>query len=237
MKANSRKLKATANITKNRLYITIAGKLTKENLDKLYTDIRFCVADLTPGFDVVNDISECTLAALSGIPTFKKITNHLITSRVGKIIRVIDEQKTVVKQVINFASKVQGYSVIYVNSLEEAENKLVESQQREGLRFYLHSQPVKYTLGEAEGDGYISDISTSGCAIKSATLLPAVDDSISFATTFNKQENLIENFEILARVARVEEESFSIKFETLDDKQKESLWERLVHESQLEKGD
>jgi hypothetical protein len=237
MKANSKKLKATANITQNRLYITIAGKLTKENLDRLYTDIRFCVADLTPGFDVVNDISECTLAALSGIPTFKKITNHLITSRVGKIIRVIDEQKTVVKQVINFASKVQGYSVIYVNSLEEAENKLVESQQREGLRFYLLSQPVKYRLGEAEGEGYISDISTSGCAIKSATLLPAVEESISFSTTFNKQENLIENFEILARVARVEEESFSIKFETLDDEQKESLWERLVHESQCEKGE
>ena len=46
MTANSKKLKATANIAKNRLYITIAGKLTKENLDKLYTDIRFCVADL-----------------------------------------------------------------------------------------------------------------------------------------------------------------------------------------------
>lgn len=237
MTANSKKLKATANIAKNRLYITIAGKLTKENLDKLYTDIRFCVADLTSGFDVVNDISECTLAALSGIPTFKKITNHLITSRVGKIIRVIDEQKTVVRQVINFASKVQGYSVIYVSSLEEAENKLVESQQRDGLRFYLHSQPVKYRLGEAEGEGYISDISTSGCAIKSATLLPAVEESISFSTTFNKQKNLIENFEILARVARVEEESFSIKYETLDDEQKESLWERLVHESQCEKGE
>jgi hypothetical protein len=237
MKANSKKLKATASIAQNRLYITIAGKLTKKNIDKLYTDIRFCVADLTPGFDVVNDISECTLAALSGIPTFKKITNHLITSRVGKIIRVIDEQKTVVKQVINFASKVQGYSVIYVSSLEEAENKLVQSQRRVGLRFYLHSQLVKYRLGETDGEGYISEISTSGCAIKSATLMPAVDDSISFATTFNKQENLIENFEILARVVRIEEESFSIKFETLDDEQKESLWERLVHESQLEKGE
>ncbi|MCP4342886.1 MAG: PilZ domain-containing protein [Desulfobulbaceae bacterium] len=238
MKANSKKLKATANIAKNRLYITIvAGKLTKENLDKLYTDIRFCVADLTPGFDVINDISGCTLAALSGIPTFKKITNFLITSRVGKIIRVIDERKTVVRQVINFASKVQGYSVTYVNSLEAAENKLAESQQLEGLRFYLHSQPVKYRLGEAEGEGYISDISTSGCAIKSATLLPAVEESISFSTTFNKKVNLTADFQILGRVARVEEESFSIKFETLDDEQKESLWERLVHESQLEKGD
>ena len=236
MSANSTKLKATANIAKNRLYITIAGKLTKKNLDKLYTDIRFCVADLTPGFDVINDISECTLAALSGIPTFKKITNHLVTSKVGKIIRVIDEQKTVFKQALNFAARMQGYSVIYVNSLEEAENKLVQSQQRDGLRFYLHSQPVKYTIGETGGDGYILDISTSGCAIKSATLLPAVEDSISFSTTFNKQENLIEDFQVLGRVARVEEESFSIKFETLDVEQKESLLQRLVHESQFEEG-
>lgn len=237
MKANSTKLKATANIAKNRLDITIAGKLTKKNLDKLYTDIRFCVADLKPGFDVINDISGCSLAALSGIPTFRKITNHLTTSKVGKIIRVIDEQKTVFRQVMNFASKVQGYSVIYVSSLEAAENKLVESQQRNGLRFYLHSQPVTYTLGEATGDGYISEISTSGCAIKSATLLPAVDDSISFSTTFNKQENLLEDFQILGTVVWVEEESFSIKFETFNDEQKESLWQRLVYESQLEKGD
>ena len=61
-------------------------------------------------------------------------------------------------------------------------------------------------------------------------------DSISFSTTFNKQENLIEDFQVLGRVARVEEESFSIQFETLDVEQKESLWQRLVHESQLEEG-
>jgi hypothetical protein len=236
MKGNSTKLKATANIARNRLYITIAGKLTKENLDKLYTDIRFCVADLTPGFDVVNDISGCTLAALSGIPTFKKITHHLVTSRVGKIIRVIDERKTIFKQVLNFASKVQGYSVIYVNSLEEAENQLIKSQHRDGLRFYLHSQPVNYKICDTEGEGYILDISTSGCAIKSATLLPVVDESISFSTKFNKQQNLIEDFEILARVVRVEEDSFSIKFETMADEQQESLWERLVHESKREIG-
>ena len=205
MKGNSESLKVVANIARNRLYITIGDKLTKENLDKLYTDIRFCVADLTPGFDVVNDLSGCKLAALSGIPTFRKITNYLVTNGVGRVVRVIDERKIVFKQILNFAARIQGYSAIYVNTLEEAETKLIETQQRDGLRFYLHSQTVKYKIGETEGEGHLLDISTSGCAIKSATLLPVVDESISFSTKFNKQENLIENFETCARVVWIED--------------------------------
>lgn len=57
-------------IKKNRLYITITGHLTKVQLERFYTDVRFGVADLKPGFDVVNDLSGCTLAALSGLPIY-----------------------------------------------------------------------------------------------------------------------------------------------------------------------
>jgi len=234
MKSNSGNLKAVANIAQNKLYITIGGKLTKENLDKLYTDIRFCVADLTPGFDVINDLSDCKLAALSGIPTFRKITNHLVTKRVGRVVRVIDKSKIVFRQILNFAARIQCYSVIYVNTLEEAETILIKTQQRDGLRFYLHSQKVKYKIGETEGEGHLHDISTSGCAINSATLLPVVDDSISFSTKFNKQENLIENFETLARVIWIKDNNFAITFDDLDVDHKNQLWERLVHESNSE---
>ncbi len=117
---------AKADLKKNRLYITIVGRLNKKDLDGLYTDIRFCVADLQPGFDVITDLTECTLAALSGFSTFNKITDHLHANEVGRVIRIIDERRLVFKQILNSASKLKGYTPIYVKSLEEAENKLQE---------------------------------------------------------------------------------------------------------------
>ena len=51
-------LKVKADIIENRLYFKFSGKAEKDDLDKLYTDVRFLVADLTPGFDVIKDFSE-----------------------------------------------------------------------------------------------------------------------------------------------------------------------------------
>jgi len=113
-----------ADLKKNRLYITIAGKLNKKDLDSLYTDIRFCVADLQPGFAVINDLSECTLAALSGLPTFKRITDHLITHEVSEVVRIVDKRRIVFKQILNASAKMSGYTPVYVESFEEAEELL-----------------------------------------------------------------------------------------------------------------
>lgn len=118
------RLGVKADLKKNRLYITIAGKLNKKDLDGLYTDIRFGVADLQPGFDVITDLTECTLAALSGFATFNKITDHLLANNVGKVVRIIDERRIIFKQILNSASRIKGYTAVYVKSLEEAENEL-----------------------------------------------------------------------------------------------------------------
>lgn len=120
-------LRATADIAKNRLYITIAGQVSKEDLDRLYTDVRFCVADLRPGFDVVNDLLECPFAALNGIPTFKKIANYLTHNKVGRVVRVIRERNIVFKQIVRVSAGLDGYKAIYVNTLEEADAELDKS--------------------------------------------------------------------------------------------------------------
>ena len=117
-------LSAKANIAKNRLYITIAGRISKEDLDRLYTDVRFCVADLRPGFDVVNDLLDCPLAALNGIPTFKKIATYLAHNQVGRVVRVIKKRNIVFKQIVRVSAGMDDYKAIYVNSLEEANEAL-----------------------------------------------------------------------------------------------------------------
>ncbi len=227
-------LKVVADIGKNRLYFTFAGKLFKKDMDKLYTDVRFCVADLQSGFDVISDFSECKLAYLNGIPTLRKIMNYLITNGVGDVVRVLPGKNLIYRQIINLATRVQGYRPIYVSTLEEAEDKLANSIKRNGLRLHLHQLPVEYMIDDAQGKGHILNISTSGCAVVSATLKPSIDVELLLIITFMTQDAPSDVFEIKARVARVESDTFAAEFTDLDNDRKEKLWQCLVYESQRE---
>lgn len=46
MAASSSKMKVRVDMRKNRLYCTVAGKITKADMEKFYTEVRFGVADL-----------------------------------------------------------------------------------------------------------------------------------------------------------------------------------------------
>ena len=91
MAYTSTKLKVDVDLNKNRLYFTIASKLIKSELDKFYTDLRFCVDDLQPNFDVIGDFSECDIMYLNSTPTFKNIMRYLITKRIREKIRVVKD--------------------------------------------------------------------------------------------------------------------------------------------------
>jgi hypothetical protein len=125
----SKNIKITTHIKQNRLYLQISGRLTKKDLDSLYTDVRFCVADLKPGFDVITDLSHCTFANLTGVPTYVKIMNFLIGSKVGEIVRITRRESTIHRQISNFTAACQGYRPIYVTTLEEAEAILEKSDR------------------------------------------------------------------------------------------------------------
>lgn len=226
--------KAVANIAQNRLVITIYGSLSKENLDKLYTEVRFCVADLNPGFGVITDLSSCTIAALNGIPTFRKIMNYLIINKVGRVARVIDEKNLVLMQLINFTGKNNGYKADFFHSLVEAEAALSNEQKRDALRFVLLEQTVNFRIGDLEGTGLVHDLSTSGCAITSTGEVPALLDQIFISIDFTNLENKMNVLECKAEVIWSKSKSFGVKFDVIDDKSKEQLWERLIYESKCE---
>lgn len=228
------KLRVVADIKKNRLYFTVTGKVTKRGLEKLYTDVRFCIADLKPGFDVISDLSGCTLAALNGIPTFRKIMNYLITNGVGEMVRVIHKNQFIFRQMINLASRSQGVKPISVTTLEEAEEQLANAIKRNGLRFHLHQQAIEYTRGDEKGKASIFNISTSGCAVVSATLQPSVGEEILIQIDFTKQDRSSGIFKSKARVLRGESNTFAAEFMDLKNDQKEQLWECLVNASRCE---
>lgn len=226
--------KTKVNIKKNRLTIIVAEKISKKSIDSLYTEIRFCVADLKPGFDVITDLSACSLAAVSGFPTFRKITNHLIISKVGRVVRVIDETKIIKKQLFNVAARSQSYKTDVFSSIEAAEEYLSESDEDMELSFKLNDQNADYLFNKASGTGIVEWLSICECKITSATLSLAIGSQITLTLKFENYEDLLGQFEVSAEITSVKGESFWVKFIEVDEEIKDRLWKRLVHESQCE---
>ncbi len=121
----------TANIKKRRLYITLKGIIPKKEADRLYTDIRFCVSDLEPGFAVITDLTQCRIGHLNAISTARKIMQFLLEKKVGKIIRIIGQGKVIYLQMLKLSDKMNGYEPKYVATLEEAEKLLDELSKEE----------------------------------------------------------------------------------------------------------
>lgn len=226
--------KTSVNIKKNRLTITVVDKVTKRHIDSLYTEIRFCVADLKPGFDVITDLSACNLAALSGFPTFRKITNHLIVSKVGRVVRVIDGTKIIKNQLYNITARSQSYNAEVFHSLEAAEEYLSESDESQGLSFRLNGQHVNYIFDEASGTGEVECLSICECKIISSSLSLAIGSHITLTVKFENHEELLDQLEVSAEIIWVEGDDFGAKFIDVDEEMKDRLWKRLVHESQRE---
>jgi len=228
------KLQVKADIKKNRIYFTFAGKVSKQEMETLYTDTRFCVADMKPGFDVISDYSDCFMLYISGISPFRKIMNYLITNNVGEIVRIVNKGSLLYKQITNLSSIICGYKPIYASSLEEAEEKLNLSVKRNGIRFNIKNLPVEYLFNCNSKSGNMINISTSGCSVSSKLPQQSINEDISIKFSFNKKDETVEKFEIQSKIIRVNTDTFAVKFESLSNEQREHLWQCLLLESQRE---
>lgn len=223
-----------ADISQNRIYITFFGCITKKESERLYTDIRFGVADLSPNFDVISDFRNCSFAAVSNIPTYRKIVRYLIDNKVRRVVRIVDREKLISQQLLNLSLRCQGYSSILVESLEEAERELQQSAKRADLRFYLYDHQVYYYINDTKFQGEVVDISTSGCAVRSSSELPVLGDIVFITVDFHPHESLAAKLETKAKVVNVQDDGFAVHFHEFHDDQKEALRQRLVHESHCE---
>ncbi len=228
---------AKVDIKNNRLYLKFSGGVSRKQLDKLYTDVRFAVADLLPGFSVINDLTECTLCHISGIATYRKISKYLISNGVRDVIRIINNDSLVLKQFLNFASRFAEYIPIYVSNIKEAEEQLDKSNERNRLSFHFASLPtVNYTANNMNGEGHILNISTRGCKIFSTTFPPAIDQEIDIVISFHAGETARKTFSTKACIIRIDTDGFAVEYSDLSEKRKEELWQDLLlefeHDSQ-----
>lgn len=227
-------IQISADAGRNRLNLVAAGKISKNELDRMYTDIRFCAADLAPGFFVVSDYRGCKYIELSGIPVFRRIMNYLISSGVGEVVRVMQGNGLFFRQIINLASRLQGYKPVYVSTLEEAEEKLEFFEKRNGLRIQLKHMPVEYRLNNLTENGRVINISTSGCAVVTDAGPPSVGSEAVIKIAFAGQDGGGDAFDIPAEVVRMDKSGFAVKFVDFGGEQKDRLWNCLIKEAQKE---
>ena len=231
MTAPRAQVKAIADIKSNRLSITVSGNIDSRSLEKLYTEIRFCVADLQPGFEVLSDISQCNLVYIAGLPIYKKIVDFLVTSKIGENIQIIQTQNIGSKQITTFSKAINSYTPLYAYSREEAEKRLVEIVPRDGIRLKLRHLFFEYTAPDGNGKANVTDISVSGCAVENASLPLAMATEVECLIVFSPHPPLIDQMRTKAVVVRVEANRFAVRFLDLDDAFKGQLYQRLAHES------
>ena len=228
--ASKQQSKVTADLKKNRLCITIGTTATKAELNKVYTDIRFCVADLKPGFDVITDLSRCTLGHLNAIATFKKIMDYLVAQKVGRVIRVVGGTSITFRQLLALASRFHCYKPMYVATLEKAETLLQLPATPESLSFQLHRRLVDFAVGQAKGQGQLVDISTGGCTVQGAAEVVAKDKELALTFVLNRHKDDKASFTLNAKVVSVAEDRFTVDFLNLTEAEKEALYQCLIYE-------
>lgn len=228
------KLKVRVDMARNRLYCIIGGDITKADLEGFFTDVRFGVADLKPGFGVITDLTNCHLSHLAAIPTFRRVMHYLAGSNVGKVIRVVNTKNLIYQQAINLASRLPGYSSVYVKTMAEAEEFLDGACQREGLRYILLDKSIELRTESGSSSGTIINISVSGCAIKCPEPRPVVGQGGTVAFTLADKKSAHRDFEIEARVVRLFDDGFAVAYQNIADADKSGLQKCLVQESKLD---
>lgn len=221
------KAKIRADIKKNRLYITLPTSINTKELERIYSEIRFGAADLQPGFDVVTDLTHCSIGHLSAIPILRKITAYLVANKVGRVVRIVGNKSLILRQLIGLASKFHCYKPVYVLTAEEAEEELKYPIKPDGIRFQLHNRQLDYHINDEQYQGDIIDISTSGCAIRGQTDQLLLDMKLPVTLRLASRGGSLAVYTFQARVVRVNSNMFAVQFIDLDEVQKAQLYESL----------
>ncbi len=234
MAAGRNKLQVRVDIPNNRLYCIVGGNVTRADIDSFFTEVRFGVADLKPGFAVITDLTNCHYSHLAAIPTYRKIMHYLASSGVREVVRVVNTGNLIYRQAMNLASRIQGYSTVYVKTLDEAESFLEQSQRRESLRYLLLRKPVQLVVDDRAFQGQLMDVSTSGCAVTGTSEAPAVGTVVhmSFALCDKKSDE--NRFEIDAEVVRHFGQGFAVRFISFGNVDRDKLQECLVQQARLD---
>ena len=122
--------KVKVDTAQNILYISISGLLSFDEAEKIKEQIQSKVSLLSPGFNVINDLSKYIRGDETAAPILKEIMLNLIKMEVNHIIRVVGHSKVALIQFANNSPSIEQYKISYVPSLGEAEELLCSLKQK-----------------------------------------------------------------------------------------------------------
>jgi hypothetical protein len=222
----------------NILHLSIPDQVDEGELQSIYTDLRFAVADLQPGFHITVDFLQWVDTTLATTETLEKILAYPASFKVGKIVIVADKKQPIFEQVMGLIQIISSLDVVYAANSKEAEVRLASPPlhpQRRGFRFHLDWLQVTYRKGEKRGSGHLINISTSGCAVRESSLVVAVNEEILITLDFDPHPELPDSLELPAKIIRVKSDLFCAEFKDLNCLQQMEMSKRFAHELRLQK--
>ncbi len=88
-------------------------------------------------------------------------------------------------------------------------SRRTKKSKRKALRLCCHKHPVTYKTAYDDGEGFLINISSGGCAFESATLALSVQEKVLVSIELDGKENIVE---AKAVVVRVKENEIAVKF-------------------------
>ena len=121
MKKSTKKISVRADIKKNRLYTTLKGSLTEEDLAALPDELRKEAKKLKHGYTAISDVKEYRPAGKGINEILSKTMKAAVETGVGKVIRIVSGEEANVLETISQSE--HGYSAIICKSMSEAEKE------------------------------------------------------------------------------------------------------------------
>lgn len=116
---------------RNRLYLTLEGHLDEEVAEAHVDDMLAAADELTPGFDMVNDISSFTPMSDGATDTIERGKRGLTERGVSAVVRVTGESVVGKMQFERVGDGVEGYHVATAETVADAE-ELLDRFREEG---------------------------------------------------------------------------------------------------------
>ncbi len=111
-------------VSKNRVYIKLKGFFQDEDVKSACEQILTAVKGMTPGFDIVNDISEFKPASSKATEYIAHLQEEVGKLQVGKVVRIVGNNVLGKTQLVRTSQKVVGYRAYNVAAMQDALNLL-----------------------------------------------------------------------------------------------------------------
>lgn len=118
-----------ADIAKNRLYMKLSGYFTDEEAAQTAAKLQEEMRKLSPGFDIINDLSELKPLTPKGSEEIARGHHVIQQMGVGRIVRIVS-QEVITKMQWDRKSKEVGIAAQMVTSMAEAERLLDQKPKK-----------------------------------------------------------------------------------------------------------